>query len=44
MANLPAGKYSEIGVYRDPNFDNDMMVTKIVGIVTPPFSDKPVLP
>ncbi len=44
LANLPAGKYMEIGVYRDSNYDNDMMVTKIVGFVTPPFSSKPVLP
>jgi hypothetical protein len=44
LANLPAGKYMEIGVYRDPNYGNDMMVTKIVGFVTPPFSAKPVLP
>jgi hypothetical protein len=44
LANLPAGKYSEIGVYRDPNADNDMVVTKIVGFVTPPFSASPVLP
>jgi len=44
FANLPAGKYMEIGVYRDPDFGNDMMVTKIVGFVTPPFSAKPVLP
>ncbi|MGC2122133.1 MAG: G1 family glutamic endopeptidase [Xanthobacteraceae bacterium] len=44
LANLPAGKYSEIGVYRDPSFNNDMMVTQIVGFVTPPFSAQPVLP
>ena len=44
VANLPAGNYAEIGVYRDPNFSNDLMVTKIVGIVSPPFSSSPVLP
>jgi hypothetical protein len=44
VANLPAGEYAEIGVYRDPNFSNDLMVTKIVGIVSPPFSSSPVLP
>ncbi len=44
LANLPAGKYSEIGVYRDPSFNNDMVVTQIVGFVSPPFSAQPVLP
>jgi hypothetical protein len=44
LANLPDGKFSEIGVYRDPNVDNDMVVTQLVGFVTPPFSPKPVLP
>jgi hypothetical protein len=44
LANFPAGKYSEIGVYRDPNADNDLVVTQLVGFVTPPFSAKPVLP
>jgi hypothetical protein len=44
VANLPAGKYSEIGVYRDPAFGNDLNVTQIVGFVSPPFSPKPVLP
>jgi hypothetical protein len=44
LANLGAGKFSEIGVYRDPNVSNDLVVTQLVGIVTPPFSAKPVLP
>jgi hypothetical protein len=44
VANLPAGKYAEIGVYRDTNFNNDLVVTQIVGLVTPPFSGSPTLP
>jgi subtilase family serine protease len=43
VANLPAGKYAEIGVYNDPT-GNHMVVTQIVGLVTPPFSANPVLP
>ncbi|MGA2539390.1 MAG: hypothetical protein ABSF53_25515, partial [Terracidiphilus sp.] len=37
VASLPAGKYAEINVYRDPWLDNDMVVTSIVGFVAPPF-------
>jgi hypothetical protein len=37
VANLPAGKYSEIDVYTDPAFGNDLVVTQIVGLVSPPF-------
>jgi Peptidase A4 family len=44
VTNLPAGTYSEIGVYRDPAFGNDLNVTQIVGFVSPPFSANPVLP
>jgi hypothetical protein len=44
IANLPKGKYGEVGVYRDSNFANDMVVTQIVGFVNPPFSGKPALP
>jgi hypothetical protein len=44
VANLPAGEYSEVGVYRDPAFGNDLVVTQIVGLVSPPFSATPVLP
>ncbi|HTW08661.1 MAG TPA: G1 family glutamic endopeptidase [Acidimicrobiales bacterium] len=44
VANLPTGQYSEIGVYRDPGFGNDLSVTQIVGLVSPPFSPRPVLP
>ena len=43
VANLPAGKFAEIGVYNDPT-SNDMVVTQIVGLVTPPFSSSPTLP
>jgi hypothetical protein len=44
VANLPAGQYSEIDVYRDPGFGNDLNVMQIVGFVSPPFSPNPVLP
>jgi hypothetical protein len=37
VADLPAGKYAEVEVYRDPSVDNDMVVTSIVGFVAPPF-------
>jgi hypothetical protein len=37
VASLPAGKYAEIDVYRDPWLNNDMVVTNIVGFVAPPF-------
>jgi subtilase family serine protease len=43
VANLPAGKFAEIGVYNDAT-SNDMVVTQIVGLVTPPFSPSPTLP
>jgi hypothetical protein len=41
---LPAGEYAAIGVYRDPNADNDMVVTQIIGKVKPPFGSSPTLP
>jgi hypothetical protein len=44
VAGLPAGKYLEVGVYRDTTFNNCMHVTHYVGLVNPPFSAKPVLP
>jgi subtilase family serine protease len=37
VANLPASKFGEIGVYRDPT-TSDMVVTQVVGLVSPPFS------
>jgi len=43
VANLPAGKFGEIGVYRDPA-TNDMVVTQVVGLVSPPFSSSGPLP
>jgi hypothetical protein len=43
-ARLRAGQYSELGVYSDANFGNDLNVTQIVGLVSPPFSSSPVLP
>ena len=41
VANLKAGKFAEIGVYRDLT---NMVVTQIVGLVTPPFSSSSTLP
>jgi subtilase family serine protease len=43
VANLAAGKFSEIGVYRNLT-SNDMVATQIVGFVSPPFSSNPTLP
>jgi subtilase family serine protease len=43
VANLPAGKFAEVGVYRNQTSD-DMIVTQIVGFVTPPFSSSVALP
>jgi hypothetical protein len=43
VANLPAGKFAEIGVFNDPH-THDMDATQIVGIVKPPFSSDPSLP
>jgi hypothetical protein len=42
-ANLPAGKFAEIGVFNDPK-NHDMDATQIVGLVKPPFSSVPSLP
>jgi hypothetical protein len=44
VANLRAGKYAEIGVYNDASVGNDMVVTQVVGLVTPPFSSSSTLP
>jgi len=43
LPNLPAGKYWELGVYRDPNLPV-LIVTQVVGFVKPPFSTQPILP
>jgi subtilase family serine protease len=43
LANLPAGKFAEIGVYNAP-VGNDMVVTQIVGFVSKPFSSSAGLP
>jgi subtilase family serine protease len=43
VANLAAGKFAEIGVYRNLT-SNDMVATQVVGFVTPPFSSNPTLP
>jgi hypothetical protein len=44
VADLQAGKYAEIGVYRNASADDCLAVTKVVGFVRPPFSASPVLP
>lgn len=44
MNGVPAGQYYEIGVYRDQLHNNCMHVTRIIGIVSPPFSSIPALP
>jgi hypothetical protein len=44
VANLPKGKYAEIGVYNDASVGNDMVVTQVVGLVSPPFSSSATLP
>jgi hypothetical protein len=38
FANLPAGKYMKLGVYRDSALSNDMVVRDRPISVTPPFS------
>jgi hypothetical protein len=38
FANLPAGKYMELGVYRDTALSNDLIVRDRPQSVTPPFS------
>ena len=43
VANLPAGQYAEIGVHHDQK-SNEMVVTNVVGLVTPPFSSSATLP
>lgn len=37
LTSLPAGKYGEVEVYRDPSNDNYLVVTDIIGFVSPPF-------
>ncbi|MGH6857343.1 MAG: tyrosinase family protein [Methylocella sp.] len=44
VASLPAGKYMEVGVYREPTENNCMHLTHYVGPVNPPFSAVPALP
>ena len=43
LANLRAGKFGALGVYNAPH-DHDMVVTQVVGLVSPPFSASPTLP
>lgn len=44
VADLAAGKYLEVGVYRDPAKNNCMHLTHYIGGVSPPFSAAPALP
>jgi len=41
---VPAGQYFEVGVYRDALHNNCMRVTRVIGVVSPPFSAVPALP
>jgi Common central domain of tyrosinase/Polyphenol oxidase middle domain len=41
---VPAGQYFEFGVYRDALHNNCMRVTRVIGVVSPPFSAVPALP
>jgi Common central domain of tyrosinase/Polyphenol oxidase middle domain len=44
ISGLPSGQYWELGVYRDALSNNCMRVTRVVGLVSPPFSGTPALP
>jgi hypothetical protein len=44
MRSVPAGKFVEIGVARDPQVNNCMHLTRYLGDVSPPFSGVPALP
>jgi hypothetical protein len=44
VTGVPAGQYFEVGVYRDPLHNNCMRVTRVIGVVSPPFSSVPALP
>jgi hypothetical protein len=44
VANLAAGQYMEVGVYRNAGANNCMTVTQVIGFVQPPFSSSPTLP
>lgn len=43
VANLPPGRFAEIGVHRD-TIRNQLDVDQVVGFVSPPFSSSPTLP
>jgi hypothetical protein len=43
MRSVPAGKFVEVGVARDPQVDNCMHLTRYLGDVSPPFSAVPAL-
>lgn len=44
VSGVPAGDYFEIGVYRDELQNNCMHVTRVIGMVSTPFSSVPALP
>jgi subtilase family serine protease len=43
VANLASRNFAEVGVYSDP-VTNQLVVTQIVGLVSPPFLASPTLP
>jgi Peptidase A4 family len=44
FASLTKGQFVELAVYNDPAADNDMVVTQVIGTVTPPFPASVTLP
>ncbi len=44
LAGVPTGVFFEIGIYRDELHNNCMHLTRIIGVVNPPFSSTPALP
>ncbi|MGC1550075.1 MAG: tyrosinase family protein [Rhodanobacter sp.] len=44
MKSVPAGKFVEVGVARDPQVNNCMHLARYIGTVSPPFSAVPALP
>jgi Common central domain of tyrosinase/Polyphenol oxidase middle domain len=43
MQSVPAGKFVEVGVARDPLVNNCMHLARYIGTVSPPFSGVPAL-
>ncbi len=44
VSGVPAGEFFEFGVYRDQLHNNCMHVTRVIGVVSPPFSSAAALP